>query len=1047
MKIDRVVTLPHWQGYGIGMRMAEKIIEDVYMDQDVRITTTLPIMHTYLFNSFPKWRLTFQGVPSKLGKSSTRNKQPRTVYMETYQYMTPLAKEEGTISRTNCPPEKRKSYDNQHIKSKVVENTISEKTNIYIADVEVFARDWVVVMLNVDTDEWEIFVNDAPQLADFMTTRPFTGWFNGKHYDQFIIRAILSGASHTELKEINDYIINDGEQGWSHPLIRENWTEMQLFDLKDDLPLSLSLKAIEGNMGIPIRESSIPFDYPHKLNEKQLKEVIEYCQYDVKATKELYLQRQGYLKGKIAVGEMAHLGPEESMYMTNAKLVASLLAGPYAKPREWGDDTVYEFPDNLRVENQEVLEFFSVIDPTYKSSKKVMIAGVEHTLAYGGLHGAQSNFINDPNKLTMNVDVRSYYPSLMIEYDYFSRAIKDKQLFVDIYNARIHYKEIGDKEKQQPLKLVLNTTYGTMKNKYNALYDPRMANAVCISGQLFLIDLIEKLAKIRSVELVQSNTDGIMIQFDQSQLENVRLEIKKWEKRTRFVMEEDHISKVVQKDVNNYLIQDKESGKLKVKGGWLTTHNGQTILNGDLTIVAKAIVNYLVYGTPVEETINSSTNVLDFQMIAKTGRTYEKTVHARAIGTETHTEKYTHMSYVEEKDVTRDILDMNNWVEVQRVNRVYASKDKSYGTLYKVKSSGRRDKIATIPEHAIIDNENKVSLDMIDKMWYNVLASQRLRDFVGERGGEQINMKNVLKIATKKTYLYQMNGSTVETLLLEKGEPYPEAWTEATVITKREFDKYNKENEKQKEDTTLSEVKKEVTKEQEIQHIPLTRKIFNLMTYLNQCDWTPDGVNERQEYKYITAKKYKRNLLDGCLKNDLLFTVDIYDVAFKQNITSKLHLTTLTGTVTLTDSLTGESKTYHVMGDGADMGDSGMYKAQTGIIKYFVANNFLVGESLEVEDDGSPQPKVDLKQDKPPKANYTSLKEREVIKEKLMTTEDAPKDSDIASLRELRQTMIGAGFNKEVEHIDTVMKSRPTQNQVMELIIQAEELLLNAGLI
>ena len=46
---------------------------------------------------------------------------------------------------------------------------------------------------------------------------------------------------------------------------------------------------------------------------------------------------------------------------------------------------------------------------------------------------------------------------------------------------------------QAPLKIILNSTYGAMKDKYNPMYDPRQANNVCVFGQLLLLDLIEHL--------------------------------------------------------------------------------------------------------------------------------------------------------------------------------------------------------------------------------------------------------------------------------------------------------------------------------------------------------------------------------------------------------------------------------------------------------------------------------------------------------------------------------------------------------------------------
>ena len=164
----------------------------------------------------------------------------------------------------------------------------------------------------------------------------------------------------------------------------------------------------------------------------------------------------------------------------------------------------------------------------------------------------------------------------------------------------------------------------------------------------------------------------------------------------------------------------------------------------------------------------------------------------------------------------------------------------------------------------------------------------------------------------------------------------------------------------------------------------------------------------------------------------LLFKVDM---SIKFKITSKMHLTTLGGVVTLTP--TGYSKSYNV-GDGADMGET--YKAQTGIIKF--ANNFL-GESVEVEDD-STAPRVNLKNDAPQKPHTTPAKRRRLRK---MSTEDAPSAENIAVLREHRQTLVEAGFEKEVAEIDRIMTNSPTQNDVMGLIISAEEALLNAGLI
>ena len=194
-----------------------------------------------------------------------------------------------------------------------------------------------------------------------------------------------------------------------------------------------------------------------------------------------------------------------------------------------------------------------------------------------------------------------------------------------------------------------------MKNKYNALYDPRMANAVCISGQLYLIDLIEKLETIPTFKLIQSNTDGLIVSYDTDLHGDIKAVVSEWEQRTGFTMGFDDIDCIFQKDVNNYVMRDT-NGDVEVKGGYVSNYTGGDFTNNSLVIVAKAVVAYLLDGVPPEQTIGECNDKSQFQMICKAGRTYDKVIWTGL----------------------RDN-------EVQNVNRVYASVNKDSGTLYKVK--------------------------------------------------------------------------------------------------------------------------------------------------------------------------------------------------------------------------------------------------------------------------------------------------------------------------------------------------------------------------
>jgi hypothetical protein len=71
-------------------------------------------------------------------------------------------------------------------------------------------------------------------------------------------------------------------------------------------------------------------------------------------------------------------------------------------------------------------------------------------------------------------------------------------------------------------------------------------------------------------------------------------------------------------------------------------------------------------------------------------------------------------------------------IELQRVNRVYATKDDWYGTLYKThRETGTVAKIESLPEHCIVDNDNHLMIRDVDKDWYINIAQKRVNDFLG----------------------------------------------------------------------------------------------------------------------------------------------------------------------------------------------------------------------------------------------------------------------------------------------------------------------------
>lgn len=322
-------------------------------------------------------------------------------------------------------------------------------------------------------------------------------------------------------------------------------------------------------------------------------------------------------------------------------------------------------------------------------------------------------------RIIRNYDVASYYPHLMTLYGYTSRNIPSPEIFSEVLESRMKAKAAGDTATANALKLVVNTTYGAMLNQYNDLYDPLMGRSVCITGQLFLLELAQHLYKdVADLRIVQLNTDGIMIEFDDSQYDQVQEILNEWQTRTGFELEEDSISKIAQKDVNNY-VEVQPSGKFKTKGAYLVrgiAPAGAFNVNNNATIVAKALVEYFVHGTPPEDTINACNDIFQFQIIAKAGAKYREAYH---------------------------IVDGER-VPVQKVNRIYATTDPRYGKLFKVKAENNAEaKIEMLPEHCIIDNDNHLTIADVDKQFYIDMAKKRINDFMGikpEKKGRKTKM-------------------------------------------------------------------------------------------------------------------------------------------------------------------------------------------------------------------------------------------------------------------------------------------------------------------
>lgn len=619
-------------------------------------------------------------------------------------------------------------------------------------DFEVFKEDWLAVFIDVTRKKEYVIVNDPDKLKALYEANIKDIWvgFNNRHYDQYIMKGILLGMNP---KRINDWIILEEREGWQFSRAF-NRVPMINYDVMPNPPIGL--KTMEGFLGSNIKETGVPFDINRKLTKAEIEETIKYCRHDVEQTIKIFLEKidefnamHGIVQAFPNMVSLSNIGDSE------ARITAKVLG---CVKQDFNDEFDYFFLPCLRLNKYKyVQDWFEekkkealAMDLQncdkydkklwYKSQNlETIVAGIPHSFGFGGLHGAESKPIHKTGQI-LHVDVNNYYPSMLIAWGLVTRAATNDN-YTLVYKTRksMKAKQIAAaksgnkaeaknwKKAQLPYKKMLNALSGGMKDETNPAYDPRNNNCMCINGQLMLLDLIEHLEAVPGFELIQSNTDGLIIWIPDTDeaFEMVDDICWEWEQRCStercsILLELDNISEIYQKDVNNYLWVGAD-GSVERIGAYVKELSAT---DNDLPILNKALVEYMVHKTPVEQTINQCDDLIMFQKIVKLSNKYDWVEHEHCTPIITNTGK-------------RVIKQVYEYPEKVRYSyksyRVFASNCQNDGRLLKRKKvKPKGEKFGNTPDHCFICNDDVCGVKApktLDKSWYIDLAKKRLKQF------------------------------------------------------------------------------------------------------------------------------------------------------------------------------------------------------------------------------------------------------------------------------------------------------------------------------
>mgnify|MGYP000301302400 CR=1 FL=1 len=266
-------------------------------------------------------------------------------------------------------------------------------------------------------------------------------------------------------------------------------------------------------------------------------------------------------------------------------------------------------------------------------------AGTSYTLATGGLHSNEipAIYVANDKQTIVDRDVASYYPNLIRSLKVCQKHLNPKAWFRiadTIVDERLEHKHLAKDKSLSLIQRMKHTTaaaclkivanagiFGKMGSEKSFLCDKKAMYKVTINGQLFLLMLIERLEDA-GIHVISANTDGIVTIVPKGLEETADNICHWWEKHLGLELEFTSYSKYITEGVNSYLTV-KTDGKKKFKGRMNPKMYLEDLSKGyNSPIVAKAVTEYFINGTPVMETLRNSKSILDFCRTQNVNRKY-----------------------------------------------------------------------------------------------------------------------------------------------------------------------------------------------------------------------------------------------------------------------------------------------------------------------------------------------------------------------------------------------------------------------------------------
>jgi len=464
--------------------------------------------------------------------------------------------------------------------------------------------------------------------------------FNSNSYDIPMVCAALAGFDCEQLKDVSSAIV---QENLGHSELEERFgfkiPKLNHIDMIEVAPLQASLKLYGARMHSATIQD-LPYPHDKYLTRVEGGNVKEYNGNDLELSHDLFAELYDVIQLRI---EMSNTYKVDLRSRSDAQMAESVIGAELERKLQRRPGKLRLPPDyhasfrappglsfrathlNTLLDKLTATGYAlgadgSPLIPAAIAGQLTSIGAALYRVGIGGLHSCEKGqgIAAAPGWRLTDIDVASFYPRIIINQRLFPAHLGPE--FLRVYETIVEKRLAAKHSKQmivaEALKIVINGSFGKFGSMYSIFYSPDLLLQVTISGQLYLLMLIEMIEGA-GLRVVSANTDGIVIHYQENQSQTLKQLVVDWEQQTGLQTEETEYSAIYSRDVNNY-IAFKPDGGVKTKGAYFIPKKLERLKkNPENQICIEAAIAHIKSGAPVVDFITSCNDMHKFVAVRK----------------------------------------------------------------------------------------------------------------------------------------------------------------------------------------------------------------------------------------------------------------------------------------------------------------------------------------------------------------------------------------------------------------------------------------------